>query len=130
MAAPFPNLKEHEILSLRQKIEKEMAHEQSEKPQIISFKNQQFVVKFARQEKKRDRQEKLSAAAYFLLFRKWLSPRCFEALTVKQEAKRIINLNALNLQVAPIYYYNEQYFIQAYSGVSLDTVLPRTKKTQ
>lgn len=125
MAVDFPSLTTEQINALRAQVEQQFAANPPERPQIIEFEQHRFVVKFQRQEKDRSRQERLSALGYLLVFRKWLPPACFRSLSVQEEAQRITLLQHAGIAVAPIYYHNKHYFIQAYSGVSLDTLLPR-----
>ncbi|HLR82000.1 MAG TPA: hypothetical protein VK051_02565 [Paenalcaligenes sp.] len=125
MAVHFPSITDQQINRLRSLIEHQFADQSPTRPQIIEFEGQRFVVKFQRQEKNRSRQERLSALGYFLLFRKWLHSSYFRSLDVQEEAQRLISLQRAGVHVAPVYFHDENYFIQAYSGISLDTVLPR-----
>jgi len=125
MAAPFPSLTAEQLKHLKSLIKLRFSDPLPTRPQIIEFEEHRFVVKFQRQEKNRSRQERLSALGYFLLFRKWLHPSFFRSLNVQEEAQRLLSLQRAGVHVAPVYFHDEYYFIQAYSGISLDTVLPR-----
>src|SRR5690625_2169287 len=130
MAVHFPSLNPGQLDALRALIKQKFSTDFPDRPQIIEFEQQRFVVKFRRQEKNRSRQERLSALGYFLLFRKWLHPSCFRSLNIQEESQRLINLQRAGVRVAPIYYRDENYFIQAFSGISLDTVLPRREEKE
>jgi len=130
MAVHFPSLTAEQLNRLRSLIEQQFAGQSPSRPQIIEFERQRFVVKFQRQEKNRTRQERLSALGYFLLFRKWLHSSYFRSLNIQEEAQRLINLQQAGVHVAPVYFHDKNYFIQAYSGISLDTVLPRRDENE
>jgi len=130
MTRPFPHLNTSQIEALRTRIAQLFGNQTPAKPQVVDFQGQRFVVKFQRLEKDRRRRERLSALAYFLLFRQWLAPKRFKALGIYEEAERINDLDQAGVPVAPIYYFDQRFFIQAFSGTSLDTVLPRRPATE
>src|SRR5699024_11126548 len=130
MAVHFPSLTAEQLNRLRSLIEQQFAGQSPSRPQIIEFERQRFVVKFQRQAKNRTRQERLSASGSFLLFRKWLHSRYLRSLNIQEEAQRLINLQQAGVHVAPVYFHDKNYVIQAYSGISLDTVLPRRDENE
>lgn len=125
MVTAFPKLDPQQLKTLQQVIAQKFAGGTYNKPQLIEFDGSTFVIKFKRHEKERKRQELLSAIAYFLLFRRWMAPKHFRALTVFEEGVRLQSLTNIGARVAPVYFNSQDYFIQAHSGTSLDTVLPR-----
>lgn len=130
MVAAFPQLTPAQTQALKQKVEHTFGQGQFSKPQLLRFDESFFVVKFKRYEKGRRRQELLSTIAYLLLFKQWLAPRHFRALTVFEEGARLQALIESGAHVAPVYLNTADYFIQAYCGTSLDTILPRCQEDE